>query len=171
MRNSIRSAARIRVRVSGATAAAVLLSLLVTAVALARAASINLSGPHTAARGTPLVVKVSGYFNATKKHPYGANYAVVYQLAGTVSATAKQCSKHAKSAWGGPADKKTRAKTPTTPGHFSTTIKVKTPKAGSFTLCGVLGNYPYKGNLTKPHALLHYTVHLGGLREPGGGYR
>jgi hypothetical protein len=103
--------------------------------------------------------KASGYFTASKAHPYHRpNFAEVLQLRGTVNATAKECLKHGKYVAGGVAEKQWRAKTPTTPGHFSASFKVKGTKAGSFTLCGLMGNYPAGGILKRPLALFHYTV-------------
>ena len=127
----------------------------------ARAAhpSIKLSGPHSVALGTNGAFKASGYFNNTKAHPSrGANFAVVYRPRGSVKPTGTQCYKHGRYVAGGVAEKQWRAKTPTTPGHFSAKFKVKGTKAGTFTLCALMGNYPYTGIFRRPHAILHYTV-------------
>jgi hypothetical protein len=130
--------------------------MVAAAAALAAKASIHLSGPKTATLGSTFTVKVSGYFTWSKQHSSRPNYAIVYQIAG--SKTAKACSKHGSYLGGGPSDKKTRD-TVGKPEHFSAKIKVKAPKAGKFTLCAMLGNFPIKGNLPKPIATHHYTVH------------
>jgi hypothetical protein len=134
--------------------------LIASGVALAARPSIRLTGPHTIAKGSAATFRASGYFTASKAHPYNRpNFAEVMRLRGTLDpTTSKVCEKHGQYVAGGVSEKKWRAKTPTTPGHFSVKFKAKASKAGDFTLCGVMGNYPVGGIEKRPLTVLHYSV-------------
>ena len=139
------------------------LALVLAGAAIARAPSISLKAPRSVAAGARYAIKVSGYFNNTEQQggSAGANVGAVTETRGAVKCTKRNLLSR-KLTWqgvaGGPTDRKLRAKTQTTPGHFSATEKVKAPaSAGSYTLCGYLLNYPY-GRVFKQTATAHVTV-------------
>lgn len=165
---TIRRRSTIRRRVAGAVALALALGgVALSGVALARgrlhvhAPAISLRAPQSVAATSKYTIKVSGYFNRTKRHLTGADFAEVDatdHVADCTSHTLRDKRLGRQRVAGGPQDKRLRARTETTPGRFSATETVTAPSTGGeYMLCAYLGSYP-AGGMYQRTASAHLTV-------------
>jgi hypothetical protein len=145
-----------------ATSAAIAVAVgVIAGPAFAKAPSIAINAPQSVPAGSTYTIKVSGYFNCTKKNITHrgacANIADIKRYQGSLTCTGK-IFEHGTVVADGGADKKLRAKTLTRPARFSATENVKAPDtAGTYTLCGFLIGFPADG-VSKHVATAHFSA-------------